>query len=57
MNTLETAPQPWERVPSVSVNAATKVDANVIELPLMLRLWRILVRRELAVYIGVRVNE
>ncbi len=46
MNTLETAPAPWERTPSVSVNNnATKLDANAIELPLMLRLWRILVRR------------
>lgn len=47
MNTVETSPSvPWERVPSVSVDPSTlRADANAIELPLMLRLWRILVRR------------
>ncbi|MGX7893865.1 GumC family protein [Tsuneonella sp. HG222] len=45
MNTLESSPQPWERISSVSVNANAQAEANVIELPLMLRLWRILVRR------------
>lgn len=44
MNELQFTPQPWERTPSVDPNRVG-VDISVVELPLMLRLWRILVRR------------
>ena len=45
MNTLEQTPAPWERIAPSGSAANTPAEINVIELPLMLRLWRILVRR------------
>lgn len=46
MNTVDSSPAPWERIPSVSASRdPVKGDPETIELPLMLRLWRILMRR------------
>jgi polysaccharide biosynthesis transport protein len=49
MNTLEQTPAPWERIAPSGSAANTPAEINVIELPLMLRLWRILVRRRWAI--------
>lgn len=45
MNTIDTIAAPWEKNPGYGANTPSDVNSDAVQLPLAIRLWRILVRR------------